>query len=149
MSAIATGSAAPEVPGAPTGARVVAFYKVDCPVCQMAAPKIDLLERAYPGRIIAVGQDAERDLAVFAAAYGLTSVPSTPDVAPYRVSDAYGIEVVPTLFLVGEDGSVTDVVESWDRDGYDRISQALADLTGAEFRSVSEEDDGLPAFRPG
>jgi len=127
---------------------VVAFYKVTCPVCQIAAPKISRLAEAYPGHVVAVGQDPTAELEVFSADYDF-SVQSTPDLAPYPVSAAYGVEVVPTLFLVGEDDTVADAVQSWDREGINRISTELAELIGAESVVISSPSDGLPAFRPG
>ena len=56
---------------------------------------------------------------------------------------------VPTLFLVDADGVVDDVVQSWDRDGYNRVSERLAELTGSPYPEISDEDDGFPSFRPG
>jgi hypothetical protein len=64
------------------------------------------------------------------------------------VSNAYGIEVVPTLFLV-EDGVVTDVTESWDREGWNRVGSRLAGALGQSIAPLSEDGDGLPVFRPG
>ena len=82
-----------------------------------------------------------------ARSYGMT-FSSTTDGPPYPVSEAYGIEVVPTLVLV-DAGTVADVVVSWDRDGWNRVVRELAERSGEPFRPVSEPGDGLPAFRPG
>jgi len=41
------------------------------------------------------------------------------------------------------------VVESWDRDGYNRIAKRLAQATGSPAGAVSDPGDGLPSFRPG
>jgi len=150
MGLIAAGSTAPPIPGVDfgTGPRVLLFYKVTCPVCQVAAPKADRLERAYPGRLVAIGQDPEEELSAFGREYGM-DVPAIPDLPPYPTSDAYGIEVVPTLVLVGEEGKVLDTVVSWDRDGYNRVSGRLAELTGSQPAVISDPGDGLPPFRPG
>ena len=150
MSHLEPGSHAPTIPGAdPDGApRAVFFYKVTCPVCQMAAPVIEGFERAYPGRIVGVGQDPEPKLAAFAAEHAMT-FPSVTDAPPYAVSDAYGIEVVPTLFVVDGDGTIVSSVESWDRDGVNEASRALAELVGASPAAISDPGDGLPPFRPG
>jgi thiol-disulfide isomerase/thioredoxin len=126
---------------------VIVFYKVTCPVCQMAAPKIDRLAEIAPGRVVAVGQDPEDRLEAFREEFGIR-VPTHPDTAPYPVSEAYGVEVVPTLFLVDR-GEIVDRVESWDRAGFNRIARSLAERAGAEYVPVSEEGDGLPDFRPG
>lgn len=145
---VAVGTPAPSAPGAPAGAHALLFYKVTCPTCQMAAPPMDRFERAYPGRIAGIGQDPPEKLAEFSRTYEMT-FPSEPDLPPYDVSNAYGIEHVPTLVVVDGDGMVADVVESWDRDGLNRASGRLAGLLGAEPAAVSEPGDGLPDFRPG
>jgi len=77
-----------------------------------------------------------------------TSFASVPDEPPYEASNAYGVRTVPTLFVL-DDGDVVDVVESWDRDGWNRAAARLADLTGQAAEEVSSEGDGLPPFRPG
>ena len=130
------------------GPTAVLFYKVTCPVCQMAAPKVRTFEEAYPGRIVGVGQDPEPALSSFSREYAM-DIPSVADAPPYDTSNAYGIESVPSLLLVGTDGVVVDAVESWDRVGFNRVSAHLAELTGATYKPISEEGDGLPPFRPG
>jgi hypothetical protein len=148
--ALEPGSSAPPIPGldlasAPTA---IFFFKVTCPVCQMTAPKVEAFDRAYPGRITGVGQDPESKLEAFGKEFGMTFA-SVPDAPPYDVSNAYGIQVVPTLFVVDGSGSIVDRVESWDREGYNRASEALAGLTGLPPERISEVGDGLPPFRPG
>ena len=148
MQPLAPGSTAPDLDGVDLmEPRILFFYKVTCPVCQLAAPVAERIEQAVPGRITGVGQDAEPDLRAFAQEYGVT-FPSVRDAPPYPASRAYGVRVVPTLFLV-QSGEVRDVVESWDREGFNRITGALAASAGAQPVSVSSEGDGRPPFRPG
>jgi thiol-disulfide isomerase/thioredoxin len=149
MAVIAIGDEAPAIPGVEfeAGPTALVFYKVTCPVCQMAAPKVAALEDAYPGHVLGLGQDPEEALAAFDAEHGF-GAPSIADLAPYEASDAYGIEAVPTLILVA-DGAVHDVVQSWDREGYNRVAGELAELTGLPRVEPSDARDGLPAFRPG
>ena len=148
--ALRPGSAAPPIDGAGVGEGALAlfFYKVTCPVCQMTAPRTARFQEAYPGRIIGVGQDPDSKLAAFADEHAM-GFGSVSDPAPYPASDAYGIEVVPTLFVVDASGRVVEAVESWDREGYNRASRALADLTGDPYAEISNASDGLPPFRPG
>src|SRR5262245_22080270 len=151
MAPLAVGSLAPALPEAAVGGdgpHAVVFYKVTCPVCQMAAPKLRALEEAYPGRVIAVGQDPPSRLEAFDREFGL-GIPSITDDTPYRLSDAFGIEVVPSVFVLDAGGRVQDVVESWDREGLNRASKRLAELTGLPYAPVSDPADGLPSFRPG
>jgi thiol-disulfide isomerase/thioredoxin len=147
--AISVGSGAPKVPGATQGGpHALVFYKTTCPTCQMAAPAFDVFERAYPGRLAGVGQDPAGELAAFAAGLGI-GFTSVSDTDPYEASNAYDIENVPTLFIVDGQGSVADVVESWDRPGINRASATLAGLLGVPAATISDPDDGLPEFRPG
>jgi peroxiredoxin len=124
------------------------FYKVTCPVCQMAAPKMRAFEDAYPGRIVGIGQDPAPKLERFAREFHMP-FGSVADEPPYDLSNGYGIQVVPTLFVLDGGGIVRSVVESWDRDGFNRASRDLAELTGSAPAVVSDPSDGLPAFRPG
>jgi peroxiredoxin len=107
----------------------------------MAAPKVQALADGG-ARVIAVGEDPPARLASYGAAHG-QQVPTLSEPEPYEVSDAYGLETVPSLVFVGDDGTVRDAVESWDRAGWNRLAAA----SGAP--PVSDEGDGLPPFRPG
>jgi thiol-disulfide isomerase/thioredoxin len=143
------GAEAPSIPGVGFGDDPVSlfFYKVTCPTCQMAAPVAETLARAYPQRLVGVVQDPPERVEAFAREYR-TTFPSVSDTEPYDASNAYGIRVVPTLFVI-ENGTVADVVESWDREGWNRIAAHLASATGAAAEALSVEGDGLPPFRPG
>jgi len=142
MSPLEAGSVAPDVPGMPAeGDRAVVFYKVTCPTCQMAAPAMERLSAALGDRFHAVVQDPPDRNEAFAHTYA-TSFDAVTDDPPYPLSDAYGVRVVPSVFVL-RDGEVRDVVESWDRDGWNRA----ASLLGAG--ELSHEGDGLPPFRPG
>ncbi len=123
------------------GPAVLAFFKATCPVCQMVAPKVDALARSG-ARVVAIGEDPVPTLAAYRTSHG-QDVPTLSEPAPYRVSGAYGLTTVPTIFLVDGDGVVRDAVAGWDRDGWNRLAVAAG---GAP---VSAAGDGLPPFRPG
>jgi hypothetical protein len=148
--ALATGTKAPPIFGVDLdhAPKVLFFFKVTCPVCQMAAPKVATFDRAYPGRFVAIGQDPPPKLVSFSKEFDLPGK-LRDDPPPYPASRAYGIRVVPTTFLVGEDGMILDAVESWDRDRLNDLSRQLAELTGATYAPISDPSDGLPVFRPG
>jgi hypothetical protein len=137
------GSEAPPIPGGPPprGRQAVVFYKVTCPTCQLAAPAVERIFAGVPHGFIAVGQDPVDRLEEFGRRFG-TTFRAVPDESPYPASNAYGVRTVPTLFVL-EDGRVADVVESWDREGWNRAAELL------DVSPVSEEGDGLPPFRPG
>ena len=123
------------------GPTVVAFFKVTCPVCQIVAPKIQALADAGV-RVTAIGEDPSPKLAAYAERFG-QRVPTLTEPPPYRVSTAYGVTAVPTIFLVDQDGVVQQSVGAWDRERWN----ALAVAAGAP--PVSADGDGLPSFRPG
>jgi hypothetical protein len=76
-------------------------------------------------------------------------IDSIEDAPPYRLSDAYAIESVPTLYLIDREGRIADAVGAWDRDGFNRVAATLAGDLGADPVVVSTPDDGRPAFKPG
>ncbi len=123
------------------GAVVLAFFKTTCPVCQMAAPKVQALSESGV-RVVAVGEDPPAEIRSYSERHG-QKVTTLSEAAPYLASDAYGIDTVPTLFFVDEEGIVRDAVASWDRDRWNRFAEA------AGGTAVSDEGDGLPPFRPG
>jgi peroxiredoxin len=126
----------------------VFFYKYTCPVCQLSAPAVTKFEKAYPGLIFGVGQDPPPKLSEFAETFGL-GFPSTHDLDPFPASTKYGIETVPTLFLIGSRRTIEDVVVGWDRVGMNRLSRRMAEMAGKEYAEISIVGDGLPDFRPG
>ncbi|MGH9189495.1 MAG: TlpA family protein disulfide reductase [Acidimicrobiales bacterium] len=124
------------------GQVALAFFKVTCPVCQMAAPKVSALA-ASGVWVVGVGEDPPNKLAAYRDRFG-QNVPTLSEPPPYRVSDAYGVVSVPSLVLVDQDGTIRDAVGAWDRDAWNR----LATEAGATA-PISTPADGLPAFRPG
>jgi AhpC/TSA family len=149
MTPLAVGADAPSVPGVEFGDGPVGlfFYKVTCPTCALAAPRMAGFERAFPGRVIGIGQDPADALSAFTLEHEM-GIGSIEDAPPYPISDAYGIVSVPTLFLVDE-RRVLESVGAWDRDGFNRVAATLADLVGAEPITISSAGDGLPDFKPG
>jgi peroxiredoxin len=148
MPPLKPGTEAPELPGVDRdGARVLFFYKVTCPTCQISAPVAERLHQQAGDRFVGIGQDPREKLDQFAQELG-TTFATISDEPPYPLSDAYGIRVVPTVFVV-DTGTIVDVVESWDRDGWNRAGAKAGQLLGATPEALSWDGDGLPPFRPG
>ena len=123
------------------GPVVLAFFKTTCPVCQMAAPKVQALADSGV-RVIAVGEDPPAAITSYNDRHG-QKITTLTEAAPHEVSAAYGLDTVPTLVLVDDDGTIRDTAESWDRDAWNRLAEA------AGAPPVSDDADGLPPFRPG
>ena len=124
------------------GQTVVAFFKVSCPVCKMVAPILSKLTDAGV-RVVAVGEDPPAAITAYNEAYD-QRVPALSQPAPYVVSQAYGLEAVPSIFLIAPDGEIERAVAGWDRDAWNELAAAA----GAT-QPLSTPDDGLRPFRPG
>ena len=150
MSPLRIGDPAPAIPGVRFGDAAVGlfFFKVTCPTCQIAAPTMGAFHRAFPGSMIGIGQDPGPELERFATEHDM-GVGSIEDSPPYPISDRYEIVSVPTLYLIGRDGTVSEMVGAWDRAGFNRVAARLADDLGLAPIVVSTEGDGRPGFKPG
>lgn len=124
------------------GPVVLTFFKVSCPVCKMVAPMLTKLSEAGV-RVLAVGQDPPETIRKFVEAEG-QRVPAVSEGDPYEVSEAYGLEAVPTIFLIGDDGEIKQAIPGWNRDTWN----AMAAAAGMS-EPLSTPDDGLRPFRPG
>jgi peroxiredoxin len=124
------------------GPTVVTFFKASCPVCKMVAPMLTKLAEGGV-RVVAVGQDPPDTIAAFNEAEG-QRVPSVSEPAPYSVSESFGLEAVPSIFLIGPDGGIEEAIGGWNRDSWN----AMAAKAGMS-EPLSTPDDGLRPFRPG
>jgi len=124
------------------GSTLLAFFKVNCPVCKMVAPILTKLSDAGV-RVVAIGEDPPDAIAQFGETEG-QRVPTLTEAAPYAVSEAYGLEAVPSIFLIGSDGEIQRAVAGWSRDTWNDLA-----ATAGATEPVSTPDDGLRPFRPG
>ena len=98
------------------GPVVLVFFKVTCPVCQMALP---FLERIHAGGtlpVYGISQDDDEDTREFNREFGIT-FPTLLDTeeSGFPVSDDYRISSVPSMFLVEPDGTIAQAMEGWNR----------------------------------
>jgi peroxiredoxin len=98
------------------GPVLLVFFKVTCPVCQFALPFLDRIHS--PGRlsIYTMSQDDAEDTRDFNREFGIaapTLLDSEDDRFP--VSNAYGISTVPTSFLIETDGTISRILEGWNK----------------------------------
>jgi len=126
------------------GPVVLGFFKVDCPICQFTFPFLERLHQA--GRAVqfyGVSQDGPRDTESFNRSYGVT-FPTLLDEARqgYPVSNAFGISVVPTVFLIETDGRISWAMESFSK----KDLEALGTRVGA---APFQPGERVPDYRPG
>jgi len=125
------------------GPVLLAFYKVTCPVCQLAMP---FLERIHTGGalpIYAISQNDAEDSREFNEEFGIT-MPTLldPEDRGFAVSNDYGISHVPTVYLVGTDGKIANVIESWNRQELEKVASGV----GVQ---LIRPTDNVQAFRAG
>jgi peroxiredoxin len=165
MPAIAAGVRAPEInllsvdgskfvlqDALKRGPVVAAFYKVSCPVCQMAFPFVERLFKAYgkSGKLTLAGvsQDNAADTKAFNREFGVT-FPVLLDTKGYPVSNAYGLTNVPTIFLISPDGEIERSIVSWSKADMEDLNRKLAEVSGLKPVELFHKGERVAEFKPG
>lgn len=106
------------------GPALLAFFKVNCPVCQLTLPFLERIGASGRLPVYAVSQNDARDTRDFQRRFGV-SLPSLLDSEEggFVVSNAFGISSVPTLFLIETEGLVGRVVEGWNKSEIERLGE--------------------------
>lgn len=125
------------------GPALLVFFKVNCPVCQLTLPYLDRIHAAGQLPVYAISQNSPGDTRNFNQHFGV-SLPTLLDreESGFAVSNAFGISSVPTMFLVEQDGTVSEVIEGWRKSAIGRLG-ARAGVN--PFR----EGDASPEFKAG
>ena len=134
------------------GPVVAAFYKVSCPVCQLAFPYVERIFKAYKASgkftLVGVSQDEASDTQAFNREFGV-SFPVLLDAKGYPVSNAYGLTNVPTIFLISPQREIVASLVSWSRAEMEGLNQTLAKISGVPAAQIFTAADQVPVFRPG
>jgi peroxiredoxin len=134
------------------GPVVLAFFKVSCPVCQMAFPYLERIYRANYGskvQLIGVSQDSQRDTEAFMKEYGITFPMALEETSRYAVSNAYGLTNVPTIFMVTPNGTVDTASVGWSRADMEALNQNMAQASSKPPQPVFKPGEDVPDFKPG
>lgn len=122
---------------------LLAFFKITCPTCQLVFPFLQRLADRGGPRVVGVSQDDAAGTAEFNSAFGVKfETVSDPAGNGYAVSNAYGLEYVPALFLVESDGRI-----SWKCEGFSR--PALEALAARWAVTLFDSSDRVPIYKPG
>ena len=133
------------------GPVVLAFFKVSCPVCKFTFPFLERLYQRYKSdnfTFLGISQDnisASRD---FAQDFSVT-FPILIDDASYTVSNAYGLTMVPTVFLIEPDGTVKVSSMGFVKGDLESIADSLADRLNITRVPVFLKTESIPANKPG
>lgn len=125
------------------GPALLAFFKISCPVCQLAFPFLERLHRPGTLPVYGISQNNARDTREFAKRYGVT-FPVLLDLESSRfpVSTEYGLTNVPTLFLVEPDGRIAQTIHGWNK-------QKMAALGATNGVSLFRPEDNVPEWKAG
>jgi peroxiredoxin len=125
------------------GPALLAFFKISCPVCQLAFPFLERLHQPGKLPVYGVSQNNAKDTRDFAKRYGVT-FPMLLDLEStgFPVSNAYGLTNVPTLFLVEPDGSIAQTIHGWNK-------QKMVALGANNGVSVFRPGDNVPEWKAG
>lgn len=130
----------------PSAPALLAFFKVTCPVCQLTFPFLERIHaEARPGSlaIYGIAQDEADWARDFNKRFGIT-FPTLLDTDKdrYAASNAYGIVTVPAMFLVESDGTVSRVIEGFDR-------RALEEIAGQAGVNPFRSGEYVPEWKAG
>jgi peroxiredoxin len=137
--------------GLKNGPLLAAFFKVACPTCQYTFP---FLERLYQQlrssgvQIWGISQDEVKDSRRFAREYSVT-FPILIDDYPYHISREYGLECVPSIFLIAADGSIKIQSEGFAKRHLLEIQKSLAQTLSVSVGALFQPSEKIPEFKPG
>jgi peroxiredoxin len=135
------------------GPVVAAFFKVSCPVCQMAAPYLDRIFKAYEqsGKFTFVGvsQDNAADTKEFNRRFGVTFPVLLDPAGKYPASNAYGLTNVPTTFLISQESKVEFSTVSWSKADMEQLNRRLAMLGDMPVAQIFLPGEKVSEFKPG
>jgi hypothetical protein len=106
-------------------------------------PFLERIHQSAALPIYAVSQNDAADSRDFNLEFGIT-LPTLLDTeeSSFATSNDYGISHVPTLYLIGIDGRIQRVIESWNRQEIETIASSVG------VRLI-QATDNVPAFRAG
>jgi peroxiredoxin len=164
MPAISAGQTAPPIELAATdgkkyslkealarGPVLATFFKVSCPTCQYTLPFVERLfqQLGHKGaEIWGVSQDNAQDSRRFAKEYGL-SLPVLIDEDDYAVSNHYGLDVVPSFFLIAPEGRIEFSGDGFSKRDLLAIQRSLAERLSAKPPALFQAHEKIPEFKPG
>jgi len=135
------------------GPVILAFFKVSCPVCQFAFPLYERLAQAHKNRkatFLGISQNSASEAKAFACEYGVTfPIALDNDANRYKVSNAYGLTNVPTLFYISPGGEIEVSSVGWSKSDVDTVNSKLAALEQQQANPLWRQGEDVPAFRAG
>ena len=125
---------------------LIAIVKEDCPTCGIVMPLLEAFHLAYGDAldVLVVGQTQEGN-AVLIERHRLTC--TVLDDSRLKVSFAYDIDMVPSVFVADADGHELKRLQGFDRAEWLGLDATLAEIAGRTEAKIDWKS--LPAWRPG
>ena len=135
------------------GPVVAVFFKVSCPVCQMALPYLDRIYKAYAESkaftFVGVSQDNAADTKAFNRQYNISFPVLLDPMGKYPVSNAYKLTNVPTTFLISSEGEIDFATVSWSKADVEQLNRRLAAGSGMSSAQIFQPGENVSEFKPG
>src|SRR5215813_10138474 len=130
---------------------LAAFFKVSCPVCQMAFPYIERLFRGYGGKVTFVGisQDNAKDTQDFNREFGVSFPVLLDEKGKYPASNAYRLTNVPSIFLISSEGEIELSIVGWSKKDMELLNARLSEISGQKPATLFNPCEKVPEFKPG
>ncbi|OGC77086.1 MAG: hypothetical protein A2145_05005, partial [candidate division Zixibacteria bacterium RBG_16_40_9] len=124
---------------------------INCPTCQFTFPFLENIHKNYAGKgfsLWGISQNNQAETLQFAKDYKI-SFPLLLDQNNYQVSYAYGITVVPTLFLIDKNQKILFSSEGFAKEDLEKLSGDIAERVGTTVVDVFAGEGSVPAFKAG
>jgi len=128
---------------------LVIFYKNNCPTCQFTFPHLAKIGKTLgPDHFLAIAQDSVSDAVAFKQKYGF-NFEVWSDVTPYPVSVAYGLDFVPTFFVIEKDKKISLIAEGFDKKAIEDFSARIAAEKKLTSYQAFDPAIQVPLLKPG
>src|SRR5262245_17160709 len=133
------------------GPVIAAFFKISCPVCQFTFPYLERIHRAYGDKvtILGVSQNNPDDSRSFAREYNLTFPIALDDTSKYAVSNASGLNPVPSIYMISPDRQIEITSVGWDKKDIEELNRRAAKASGTAPLPVFKPGEQVPDFKAG
>ncbi|MGH9513169.1 MAG: peroxiredoxin family protein [Terriglobales bacterium] len=134
------------------GPVLAAFFKVSCPVCQYTFPFLDRIYKAHGTTAVSfvgISQNDKKDTAAFIKQYGVTFPVLLDDTKTFPVSNAYGLDTVPSIFWIAQDGEIQVSSVGWSRQDIEKIARMASEKASEVRKPLFRPDEKIADFRAG
>ena len=133
----------------PAETSVLAFYKFTCGTCRLTFPYLQNIYEAY-GDVFnfrAIAEDDRDATQKFREDLGIT-IPTLLDLDPYPVSAAYGLDTVPSIFIIDGAHTIRFATYGFVKQDLLNFADILAEKSGRPQIDLFGEVE-VPEIKPG